>query len=321
MNPQPLPPAAREAIDRTLSYCRRMERNTVDEITDELCSVLAPFLAAPHLKGTDRITEVQLSRAEAEALCEMVLDKGDDREGSTAEEVSVYNKLKRLLAGGPLSLSTPHPANAPQDTTAKGEDDGVKRPITPYQDWGELSPQERSAAALTAENGYMLNTKQVAALIQMLRLYGWRTDESLQNFLHRLTQAKMELDRIKPASVATQDWMREAAKELAIWYAQRDDTRTEHDAGQVEAIITRHAPASTEDSQRLAKIRAAWLRDPILERFLAIGFWDASHVDIIWRRDGQEVRKQADWLKDIWYALQGISKSAAMVRTPKESNE
>ena len=45
------------------------------------------------------------------------------------------------------------------------------------------------------------------------------------------------------------------------------------------------------------------IRSPLFTRLLAQEFWDAHHVDLVWRIDGQDVREEADWLKDLWYCL------------------
>jgi hypothetical protein len=45
------------------------------------------------------------------------------------------------------------------------------------------------------------------------------------------------------------------------------------------------------------------IRSPLFQRLLSKGFWDAHHVDLVWRIDGKDVREEADWLKDVWYCL------------------
>ena len=45
------------------------------------------------------------------------------------------------------------------------------------------------------------------------------------------------------------------------------------------------------------------IRSPLFQQFLAAGFWDAASVDLVWRHNGRDVREQADWLKDVWYAV------------------
>lgn len=37
--------------------------------------------------------------------------------------------------------------------------------------------------------------------------------------------------------------------------------------------------------------------------FLKRGFWPAHSATLVWRLDGQDVNEEADWLKDVWYAL------------------
>lgn len=45
------------------------------------------------------------------------------------------------------------------------------------------------------------------------------------------------------------------------------------------------------------------IRSHLFQQFLAQGFWHAHHVDLVWRHDGKDVREEADWLKDLWYAI------------------
>lgn len=53
-------------------------------------------------------------------------------------------------------------------------------------------------------------------------------------------------------------------------------------------------------------IRDACNRDSLFAQFTRQSFWHAHHVDILWRHDGKDVRHQADWFKDVWYALKAI---------------
>lgn len=55
----------------------------------------------------------------------------------------------------------------------------------------------------------------------------------------------------------------------------------------------------------LSAVRAACMRDPLFRQFTEQEFWHAHHVDIEWRHDGRDRRYEADWLKDVWYALRG----------------
>lgn len=48
---------------------------------------------------------------------------------------------------------------------------------------------------------------------------------------------------------------------------------------------------------------ARLIRSALFQQFLRQGFWHAHHVDLVWRYNGQDVREEADWLKDVWYAL------------------
>ena len=42
-------------------------------------------------------------------------------------------------------------------------------------------------------------------------------------------------------------------------------------------------------------------KDPLLKGFFARQFWDAHHVDLLWRHNGKDKQHQADWLKNLWY--------------------
>jgi hypothetical protein len=70
-----------------------------------------------------------------------------------------------------------------------------------------------------------------------------------------------------------------------------------------EAEGDAEAMSASKDQERLNEVLAALQRSPMLARFLESGFWDAASVDVVWRRDGRDVREQADWLKDIWSAV------------------
>lgn len=48
---------------------------------------------------------------------------------------------------------------------------------------------------------------------------------------------------------------------------------------------------------------AAMVKSRLFQQFLQQKFWHAHHVDVVWRYNGQDVREEADWLKDIWYAV------------------
>lgn len=50
---------------------------------------------------------------------------------------------------------------------------------------------------------------------------------------------------------------------------------------------------------------AELIRSKLFQKFLEQGFWHAHHVDLVWRYNGEYVREEADWLKDLWYAIRG----------------
>lgn len=53
----------------------------------------------------------------------------------------------------------------------------------------------------------------------------------------------------------------------------------------------------------IEQLRAALDKSPMLKKFLAQGFWHAHYVDIVWRFNGEDIREQGDWLKDLFYLV------------------
>lgn len=60
---------------------------------------------------------------------------------------------------------------------------------------------------------------------------------------------------------------------------------------------------ASELKAMLDAVRDSLMKDPMFRKFTEQGFWHAHHVDIVWRFNGEDKRYEADWLKDIWYAL------------------
>lgn len=58
-----------------------------------------------------------------------------------------------------------------------------------------------------------------------------------------------------------------------------------------------------------SSIQSSIVRSKLFQQFLRQGFWHAHHVDLIWRHDGMDIREEADWLKDLWYALKDCRKA------------
>lgn len=56
---------------------------------------------------------------------------------------------------------------------------------------------------------------------------------------------------------------------------------------------------------------AALVKSRLFRQFMQQGFWHAHHVDLVWRYNGEDVREQADWLKDLWYRLRNAPKGGA----------
>lgn len=66
-------------------------------------------------------------------------------------------------------------------------------------------------------------------------------------------------------------------------------------------------------------VEASMRKDKRINQFLNQGFWHAHHVDIVWRMDGKDIGAEADWLKDIWYALRAVDKASEALPAPLES--
>jgi hypothetical protein len=66
-----------------------------------------------------------------------------------------------------------------------------------------------------------------------------------------------------------------------------------------------------------AGVEASLFKSKLFQMFLRQGFWHAHHVDLVWRYNGRDVHEEADWLKDVWYALRSASPSPA----PAAGNE
>lgn len=95
----------------------------------------------------------------------------------------------------------------------------------------------------------------------------------------------------------------------AIQWAQ-DGTETGHQFIPVGNMMHEAADRIAELERELAAIRTAVMKDPLFELFTKQGFWHAHHVDLVWRVDGEYKRHEADWLKDVWYALKSKPDSA-----------
>ena len=53
----------------------------------------------------------------------------------------------------------------------------------------------------------------------------------------------------------------------------------------------------------LGPVEEALRKNPLIAMFLDQGFWHAHHVDLTIRYNGEDRKFEADWLKDIWYAV------------------
>ena len=51
------------------------------------------------------------------------------------------------------------------------------------------------------------------------------------------------------------------------------------------------------------QIEKALRKNPLIARFLDVGFWSAHHVDITIRHNGKDKHYEADWIKDLWYIV------------------
>lgn len=85
-----------------------------------------------------------------------------------------------------------------------------------------------------------------------------------------------------------------------------------------EAMLarTRSAQKAPETSERPAHPLDGYcpgkryIRSKLFQQFLEQDFWHAHHVDLVWRYNGEDVHEEADWLKDVWYALRDPSEKA-----------
>lgn len=62
----------------------------------------------------------------------------------------------------------------------------------------------------------------------------------------------------------------------------------------------------------LKAVEAALRKNPLIAMFLDQGFWHAHHVDLMIRYNGEDKHFEADWIKDIWYAVRAPTKENAM---------
>jgi hypothetical protein len=67
--------------------------------------------------------------------------------------------------------------------------------------------------------------------------------------------------------------------------------------------LAKEAPASATRPTVLEQVEAALRKNPLIAKFLDIGFWGAHHADIVIRHNGKDERYEADWLKDLWYII------------------
>lgn len=56
---------------------------------------------------------------------------------------------------------------------------------------------------------------------------------------------------------------------------------------------------------------AGVIRSRLFQQFREQGFWHARSVDLVWRYNGLDVREEADWLKDLWYAIRGCDEASS----------
>lgn len=96
---------------------------------------------------------------------------------------------------------------------------------------------------------------------------------------------------------------RVALEDFALWM---DGARPVHETPAPQT----HAEKMANEHPAAASI-AEMFKSRLFQQFLEQGFWHARSVDLIWRYNGQDVREEADWLKDIWYAIRGAQKTPA----------
>jgi hypothetical protein len=52
-------------------------------------------------------------------------------------------------------------------------------------------------------------------------------------------------------------------------------------------------------------VRESFRNSKLFRTFMDRNFWNAKFVNLQWRYNGEYVYEEADWIKDIWYALRG----------------
>ena len=87
----------------------------------------------------------------------------------------------------------------------------------------------------------------------------------------------------------------------------------------LDALLATRPPEAAQEGW-LAKIEIACRKSKLFNLFMEQNFWHAHHLDIVWRFNGEDVREQADWLKDVWYAVrQRTPGEPTAAPQPKES--
>ena len=91
-----------------------------------------------------------------------------------------------------------------------------------------------------------------------------------------------------------------------------------------------HAPVSRKvdsgepavaASDVLNQVEKALRKNPLLSKFLDVGFWDAHWVNLTIRHNGKDIGYEGDWIKDIWNIVirRGLSATGA-VRAAQQSS-
>lgn len=98
------------------------------------------------------------------------------------------------------------------------------------------------------------------------------------------------------------DHIASAGKKVAPLHVES----TEGPSATIEPHSTDGPEASTAEGEApdvLAQVEKALRKNPLIAQFLDVGFWDAHHVDMTIRHNGQDKHFEADWLVDLWYIV------------------
>lgn len=121
------------------------------------------------------------------------------------------------------------------------------------------------------------------------------------------------MDKLKPCPfcggevemvyVGSSDWQvtcKGCPVETNFWVSGHQFGHGEGETKEACRRWNRRALTADAGMERAAEICR---KSKMFDMFMRQNFWHAHHVDLVWRYNGEDVREQADWLKDLWYAI------------------